>query len=190
MDSLAAELVAFANSGGGLLIVGANHVGEVVRLTAANIGRPNPLLSYAASQWVRPLIHPLSLNVQTAWGLLMVIQAPDGLSQPYTDNRDYFISAPVRMAISNAGHLPNHLTFEQIRYGLSNMRNPLLASHATHLLPYLAWAAAFPAPSGRGRTSIWWMIAPAISSRRSFAGRLGVDVRRKLELSINKSQVY
>ncbi len=63
----------------------------------AGIDRTNPLLFYAASQSVRPLIHPLSLSVQTAWGLLMVIQAPDGLSQPYTDNRDYFISAPIRV---------------------------------------------------------------------------------------------
>lgn len=74
VDSLAAELVAFANSGGGTLIVGANDAGEVVGLTTADIGRLNQLLSYAASQWVRTLTHPLSLNVQTAWGLLMVIR--------------------------------------------------------------------------------------------------------------------
>jgi len=50
VDALAAEWVAFANSGGGLLIVGANDAGEVVGLTAADIGRLNPLLSNAASQ--------------------------------------------------------------------------------------------------------------------------------------------
>ncbi len=329
VDALAAELVAFANSGGGTLIVGANDAGEVVGLTAADIGRLNQLLSNAASQSVRPPIHPLSRNVQTARGLLMVIQAPDGLNRPYTDNqgriwvksgadkrhvtareemqrlfqqagliyadevpvaqttvadidhraleeyfesryrepladtdqslerllrnmglvrdgaltlaglllfakkperfrpafmikavalpgrelhepyyldsediydrlagqyqrslgfikrnlhyiqgdrginslgileipeivlqellvnalihRDYFISAPVRVLvfadrveIGNPGHLPNHLTVEQIRYGLSNMRNPLLASHATHLLPYRGLGSGIP----------------------------------------------
>ncbi len=329
VDALAAELVAFANSGGGLLIVGANDAGEVVGLTAADISRLNQLLSNAASQSVRPPIHPLSLNVQTARGLLMVIQAPDGLNRPYTDHqgriwvksgadkrhvtareemqrlfqqagliyadevpvaqttvadidhraleeyfenryrepldetgqplerllqnmglardgvltlaglllfakkperfrpafmiksvaipgrelhephyldsedifdrlagqyqrglafvkrnlhyvqgdqginslgileipeivfqellvnalihRDYFISAPIRVLvfadrveISNPGHLPNHLTVEQIRYGLSNMRNPLLASHATHLLPYRGLGSGIP----------------------------------------------
>jgi ATP-dependent DNA helicase RecG len=87
VDSLAAELVAFANSGGGTLIVGANDAGEAVGLTAADIGRLNPLLSNAASQSVRPPIHPLSFNIQTARGLLMVIQAPDGLNRPYTDNQ-------------------------------------------------------------------------------------------------------
>jgi predicted HTH transcriptional regulator len=56
-------------------------------LTASDIGRLNQLLSNAASQSVRPPIHPISLNVQTAQGLLMVIQAPDGLNRPYTDNQ-------------------------------------------------------------------------------------------------------
>ena len=87
VDSLAAELVAFSNSGGGLLIVGANDAGEVLGLTATDIGRLNQLLSNAASQSVRPPIHPISLNIQTAWGLLMVIQTPDGLNRPYTDNQ-------------------------------------------------------------------------------------------------------
>ena len=329
VDSLAAELVAFSNSGGGTLIVGVNDAGEVLGLTAADIGRLNQLLSNAASQSVRPPIHPISLNVQTAQGLLMVIQTPDGLNRPYTDNqgriwvksgadkrhvtareemqrlfqqagliyadevpvtgttvadidhraleeyfesryrepleetdqslerllrnmglardgaltlaglllfakkperfrpafmikavalpgrelhetryldsedifdhlagqyqrglafikrnlhyvqgdqsinslgileipeialqellvnalihRDYFISAPIRVLvfadrveIDNPGHLPNHLNVEQIRYGLSNMRNPLLASHATHLLPYRGLGSGIP----------------------------------------------
>ena len=87
VDSLAAELVAFANSGGGLLIVGANDAGEVQGLTAADVSRLNQLLSNAVSQSVRPPINPISLNVQTARGLLMVIQAPDGLNRPYTDNQ-------------------------------------------------------------------------------------------------------
>ena len=66
-------------------------------------------------------------------------------------HRDYFISAPIRVLvfadrveISNPGHLPNHLSVEQIRYGLSNMRNPLLASHATHLLPYRGLGSGIP----------------------------------------------
>jgi predicted HTH transcriptional regulator len=39
VNSLAAELVAFSNSGGGMLIVGANDAGEVLGLTAADIVR-------------------------------------------------------------------------------------------------------------------------------------------------------
>jgi len=58
-------------------------------------------------------------------------------------HRDYFISAPVRVLvfvdrveIISPGHLPNNLTVENIKVGNSNMRNPILASFATKLLPY------------------------------------------------------
>lgn len=58
-------------------------------------------------------------------------------------HRDYFISAPVRLLvfadrveIISPGHLPNHLTVENIKLGNSNTRNPILASFATKILPY------------------------------------------------------
>ena len=58
-------------------------------------------------------------------------------------HRDYFISAPVRVLvfadrveIISPGHLPNNLTVENIKTGNSNIRNPILASFATKLLPY------------------------------------------------------
>ena len=34
------------------------------------------------------------------------------------------------------GHLPNNLTIENIKAGNSNIRNPIIASFATKLLPY------------------------------------------------------
>lgn len=58
-------------------------------------------------------------------------------------HRDYFISAPVRLfifdhriEIISPGHLPNHLTVEHIKRGISNIRNPILASFAAKMLPY------------------------------------------------------
>ena len=58
-------------------------------------------------------------------------------------HRDYFISAPWRVMLFDdrielisPGSLPNNLTVENIRYGVSNMRNPLIASFATKELPY------------------------------------------------------
>ena len=58
-------------------------------------------------------------------------------------HRDYFISAPVRIfiysnriEIISPGHLPNNLTVENIKSGNSNIRNPILASYATKILPY------------------------------------------------------
>ena len=58
-------------------------------------------------------------------------------------HRDYFIMAPVRvfvfpdrLEIISPGHLPNNLTIENIKSGNSNIRNPILASFATKILPY------------------------------------------------------
>lgn len=58
-------------------------------------------------------------------------------------HRDYFVSAPIRIfvfdnrvEIISPGHLPNNLTVANIRSGNSNIRNPILASFATKLLPY------------------------------------------------------
>jgi ATP-dependent DNA helicase RecG len=58
-------------------------------------------------------------------------------------HRDYFISAPWRIFIlddrielMSPGVLPNTLTIENIRHGISVIRNPLIASFATKELPY------------------------------------------------------
>lgn len=58
-------------------------------------------------------------------------------------HRDYFVSAPVRIfvfedrvQIISPGHLPNNLTIDNIKSGNSNIRNPILASYATRILPY------------------------------------------------------
>ena len=58
-------------------------------------------------------------------------------------HRDYFISAPVRIfvfddrvEIISPGHLPNNLTVANIKAGNSNIRNPIIASFASKLLPY------------------------------------------------------
>jgi predicted HTH transcriptional regulator len=58
-------------------------------------------------------------------------------------HRDYFISAPWlvmlfdnRIELISPGALPNNLTVENIRNGVSNIRNPLIASFATKELPY------------------------------------------------------
>jgi ATP-dependent DNA helicase RecG len=58
-------------------------------------------------------------------------------------HRDYFVSAPVRIfifdnriEILSPGHLPNSLTIEHAKNGISNIRNPVLASFAAKILPY------------------------------------------------------
>ena len=58
-------------------------------------------------------------------------------------HRDYSASAPVRLfvftdrvEIISPGHLPNNLTVANIIRRNSNIRNPILASYATKILPY------------------------------------------------------
>ena len=65
-DSIAAELAAFANSGGGLLLLGVDDNGKVTGLDAVNVRRLNQLISNAASQNVCPPVHPTTENIQTA----------------------------------------------------------------------------------------------------------------------------
>lgn len=80
-----AELAAFSNSGGGTLFIGVNDDGSVAGLDASAVRRLNQLLGNAASQHVRPPVHPLTENVATANGIVMVVSVPDGLSKPYLD---------------------------------------------------------------------------------------------------------
>lgn len=58
-------------------------------------------------------------------------------------HRDYFISAPWRVILYDnrielisPGSLPNNLTVENIRNGVSNIRNPIITSFASKELPY------------------------------------------------------
>ncbi len=59
-------------------------------------------------------------------------------------HRDYLVSATIRLfiydnriEIISPGHLPDNLTVEKIRKGISNIRNPILVSYvAKGILPY------------------------------------------------------
>ncbi len=85
IDALAAELVALANSVGGMLLVGVADDGLIVGLSANDITRLNQMLSNAASQHVKPPINPVTANIRTEQGLVMVIEVEVGLNKPYMD---------------------------------------------------------------------------------------------------------
>nr|WP_237461783.1 ATP-binding protein [Pluralibacter gergoviae] len=70
VDSIAAELAAFSNSGGGQLFIGVEDDGSVLGLESGAVRRLNQLLSNAASQHTRPPVHPLTENVQTDNGIV------------------------------------------------------------------------------------------------------------------------
>ncbi len=66
-------------------------------------------------------------------------------------HRDYSKNAVIRLLIFkdrieiiSPGSLPNHLTVENIKNGNSVMRNPLLASYGTKILPYSGIGSGIP----------------------------------------------
>lgn len=83
--SLAQEMVAFSNSGGGSIFIGVSNDGTFSGLERSEMGRLNQLVSNAASQQVRPPINPLTENIPTPNGLVMHVMIPDGISKPYMD---------------------------------------------------------------------------------------------------------
>jgi ATP-dependent DNA helicase RecG len=86
INSLAAEIVAFSNSGGGKIIIGAGNEGNITGLTKQDIDRLNQLISNAASQSVNPAVNPLTENISHPDGLVMVVTINDGINKPYMDN--------------------------------------------------------------------------------------------------------
>ena len=75
---LAAEMVAFSNMVGGRILVGVTDDGTISGLTRSDIGRLNELISNAASQLVRPPINPMTENVDTPEGLVLVVTILQG----------------------------------------------------------------------------------------------------------------
>lgn len=88
--SLAAEMVAFANADGGRILIGVDDLGSIVGITQDDIRRLNNLVSNVASENVRPAINPITENVSTEKGLIMVVIIREGLSKPYADNQGVF----------------------------------------------------------------------------------------------------
>lgn len=85
VDSLAAEMVAFSNAGGGKILIGVSDVNAVNGLSADSIGRLNQLISNAASQNVRPPVNPSTENVTHPDGIVLVVTITEGISKPYMD---------------------------------------------------------------------------------------------------------
>lgn len=88
--SLAAEMAAFANAEGGRILIGVDDLGSIVGITQDDIRRLNNLVSNVASENVRPPINPITENMSTEKGLVMVVTIREGLSKPYADNQGIF----------------------------------------------------------------------------------------------------
>ena len=83
--SLAAEMVALCNSGGGRIFIGVSDAGQVTGLSPADVARLNQLISNSASQGMTPPINPRTENISHPDGLVMVVAIPPGVTKPYMD---------------------------------------------------------------------------------------------------------
>lgn len=88
--SLAGEMVAFANSKGGRILIGVDDSGSVIGLSHDDIRRINQLISNTATDCVRPSINPETENISVGGQLVMVVTVPEGISKPYADNDGVF----------------------------------------------------------------------------------------------------
>ncbi len=85
--SIAQEMVAFANTKGGLIIVGVNDkTGAVEGLSYQDIQRINNLLTTAANEHVKS---PISIETETVevepQKRIILARVPEGISKPYKD---------------------------------------------------------------------------------------------------------
>jgi ATP-dependent DNA helicase RecG len=64
--------------------------GVITGLTGEDIRRLNQLISNVASQNVQPAINPVTENIKTDSGLVMVVEVPVGINKPYQDKNGVF----------------------------------------------------------------------------------------------------
>ena len=86
VDSLASEMVAFANTNGGAILIGVADDGSVPGLSREDVTRINQLVSNVASQHVRSPLTVQSENVALENSrLVIVLNVPKGIDKPYFD---------------------------------------------------------------------------------------------------------
>lgn len=86
LDSLAAEITAFANSDGGTIYIGVADDGSVPGLNKKDVVRINQLISNTASQHVRSPVTVNTANVLVAKNrIVIVLTVPKGIDKPYFD---------------------------------------------------------------------------------------------------------
>jgi len=85
-DSLASDMAAFANTEGGVMLLGVTDHGSVIGLSREDVRRINQLISNAASQLVRSPLAVKTENVAVGSGrVVIVLTVPKGMDKPYFD---------------------------------------------------------------------------------------------------------
>lgn len=118
IKSLSQEICAFANSKGGMLIIGVEDSGEIVGLTAQDIRRLNQLISNAASE-IRNPINPETENIKVEDKLVLVVHVPEGRDKPYfaSDGAIYVKSGADKRKVTSKDELRRLFQESDILHG-------------------------------------------------------------------------
>lgn len=85
---LGTEMVAFANTKGGTLIVGVvDETGEINGLSYEELQATNQLLANVATNNVKPAINIFTETIEVGEDKVIIVQVPEGISKPHTDNK-------------------------------------------------------------------------------------------------------
>jgi len=85
-DSLASDMAAFANTEGGVMLLGVGDNGSIIGLSREDVRRINQLISNAASQLVRSPLAVRTENVAVGQDRVVIVLAvPKGMDKPYFD---------------------------------------------------------------------------------------------------------
>jgi len=86
IDSLAHELIAFANTSGGFLLIGVNDkTGDLNGLSFTEIQQSNSQIVNAASQKIFPPICVITETISVEDQNIVVVKVDEGKSKPYKD---------------------------------------------------------------------------------------------------------
>jgi ATP-dependent DNA helicase RecG len=83
---LADEMVAFANSLGGKIIIGVDNQGEIKGLSRPGIDKINRHIANATTNSIRPAINVITENIDLEGKIAIVVHVKEGINKPYCNN--------------------------------------------------------------------------------------------------------
>ncbi|MBW1616645.1 MAG: putative DNA binding domain-containing protein [Deltaproteobacteria bacterium] len=88
-DKLAAEMTAFSNSDGGIIIIGVkDKIGEIIGLSAEQFDKTQSLAANVASNNIMPPIYIKTESVKIDEKNILIIHIKEGIHKPYKDNNN------------------------------------------------------------------------------------------------------
>lgn len=84
-ESMASEIVAFLNSGGGQVFIGVNDDGTICGLESSVAQQMGSEIANIAWNSVRPPVSVLTESIGTSQGIVLVVSIGNGPSKPYCD---------------------------------------------------------------------------------------------------------